>query len=1836
MSWSSWLQSGVAAITGSQEPVYGEEAIHSICATVTPETAYTELDASDYAWIAPEWGSNVETQTFYIAADSGHVCFAQIIHSNPTGLAYTAQFTCRVFDPSNPQANIWTSTTLEDWNTKDDACRSFKAKGVSVMLNEDNTAYTLKITVNPQTIVNFTMTRVSPGFKIGADGATLFGPDKAKPWGSMKHLFWPRCKVEGVILVNGAPVDVKGRGLFIHALQGMKPHHAARKWNFCNFQGKDLSATMMEFTTPESYGNTTINVGGLAKEGVVLAATIDNEVRHNATKLDEETGWQQPTEMVFSWRGVETAEHSEARRPVTAHLSLQSETLLERVDVLAEIPPWLKKVVHGVSGTRPFIYQYAKPATLEVQIGDEKVTDEEPSTPRVLRSQTAAAAASNTPVAQEVQAATHQDKPSASEPAAEPMSESKRRSSRKHSNRHDELLELEQSAGASSAQPDEVYEEEYEEHYDEEDDRYDEDEEAEAHFMQSARGLTLNAMAGLFSGQAGQFKNCLQQLKAQDPSIQLIALSELANILSMSTEDSLAGFFQIDAFVSELVKIMKGPDAFGEENSELMLLACRCLANLMEALPPATANVAYGNAVPVLCQKLLEIQYIDLAEQALSTLEKISKDYPSAVVKEGGLAACLTYLDFFSTSVQRTAVNTAANCAKGVSAESFGIVRDVIPTLQTVIAGSDAKVVEAGCLCLTRLIESFQHNTKHLEELLEPSLTQTILAILDPMNATGSTLSEHTQTRFLHVLALGAKASQLLAARLISSGLISTLYQLLTSLDVPDTVEGLVENSVVVLQALIHHPREQIAAILSLISAILPGLPSEEYYIGLMAPQRSANDNRAELFERECPEQYERFARIVLPTLLDMYNATVNAALRRTCLLALLKLVSNLKPEVMARVVHNVPLAVFIAGLLGSADENLILAGIRLSNLLLQRLASIYANKLAVEGCVDAIEALQSQYANLPETKSMPIKPPAERRHTHEDDEDQEDIHDDDLDDVDEMDDDEDMSEESDVQQPESHMIYSAASDFLKQYKSVDGGDATRESTLATLSDLAERLKSTDIETALKDFGDMLAKQPVSSYYLEKSGILGALLTALTNDSSVQNRRLFAKHFSSATLLVSKLQQLLSRAEKFEVATSSAGDERRSASILAKQLKLKLVAGDDIPRPFRMLMVSIHAIATFKALDDYLRPRIAVAKPSNNSGVAALAQLTSASAAAGPIGETSVDEDEAAVSVEVSGGKAIAKTADGEKIATPRTSTPDTSTPRKQALSYSAALQASPKDWHLQFEVDGQIVAHDTTIYGGVSQPDRNLQRIYEVKFRKVAGPAPAPVQVSEERSLGLPASVQNDSAAPILELLKVLHDMETLPPASFVNTKLTAKLNRQLEEPLIVASSCLPPWSLDLPRHFPFLFPFETRYLFLQSTSFGYSRSMSRWQSQAKSDDDTRPFLGRLQRQKVRISRPRLLESAIKVMELYGASPSVLEVEYFDEVGTGLGPTLEFYSSVSLELSKNRLHLWRADDEEAEYAFSTAGLFPAPLPSCNEEKTKVTLALFKMLGTFVARSMLDSRMIDLALSPMLFKVDFTPTWEDVAQVDPALGKSLALLAQFADAYQAVLDADMTDSQRGKAVRAITFENCTVEDLGLDFAYPGNPEVELMPGGSQVEVTIHNVADYVTKVTDATLGSGVARQIAAFRKGFSAVFPYSALRAFTPLELSMLFGSGEEDWSAETLADNIKADHGYTMDSKTIQNLISVLSQLDKIDRRAFLQFITGSPKLPIGGFKALTPQFTIVCRPHEAPMTADDYLPSVMTCVNYLKMPDYSSREVLQTKLVLAMREGSGSFHLS
>lgn len=142
------------------------------------------------------------------------------------------------------------------------------------------------------------------------------------------------------------------------------------------------------------------------------------------------------------------------------------------------------------------------------------------------------------------------------------------------------------------------------------------------------------------------------------------------------------------------------------------------------------------------------------------------------------------------------------------------------------------------------------------------------------------------------------------------------------------------------------------------------------------------------------------------------------------------------------------------------------------------------------------------------------------------------------------------------------------------------------------------------------------------------------------------------------------------------------------------------------------------------------------------------------------------------------------------------------------------------------------------------------------------------------------------------------------------------------------------------------------------------------------------------------------------------------------------------------------------------------------------------------------------------------------------------------------------------------------------------------------------------------------------------------------MKIFYPEEIeSLICGSNTNSlqrWDIGMLLDCCRIDHGYTQDSKAIKNLFKIMSDYNSEEQRLFLQFITGSPRLPTGGFKALTPALTIVQKKVEENESSDDYLPSVMTCVNYLKLPDYTSIEVMRSKLEVAAREGSMSFHLS
>lgn len=371
-----WVQGGISAVTGIAEPEYGPEYIHPITAAVAGKQPFTEATTQDFEWLSPT-STNVETQVFYFSdLEKGLLGFAQLIHSNVVGLHTTAQFTFKIFN-IHTGSQIWTSTKLEDFVIKG---TNFYAKDLQVELDADKQEYHIISKVNEESLVDLVFTKIAPAAKIGKDGTTIYGDNVEEPWGSMRHVFWPRNSVKGEIKSKNPETgeetsfSIDGLSMFVMALQGMKPHHAAASWNFLNFHSKSYSAVVMEFCTPKSYASTTVSVAFVSSDEGILSVSVDNDTKHLKTQIDE-VGWPQPGAISFDLHGVDPKASDEdvASGKASREAIISGDlTLIERVDVMHEIPVFVKNIVSGVAGTKPYIYQFWNDMEIDFEGTKEK------------------------------------------------------------------------------------------------------------------------------------------------------------------------------------------------------------------------------------------------------------------------------------------------------------------------------------------------------------------------------------------------------------------------------------------------------------------------------------------------------------------------------------------------------------------------------------------------------------------------------------------------------------------------------------------------------------------------------------------------------------------------------------------------------------------------------------------------------------------------------------------------------------------------------------------------------------------------------------------------------------------------------------------------------------------------------------------------------------------------------------------------------------------------------------------------------------------------------------------------------------------------------------------------------------------------------------------------------------------------------------------------------------------------------------------------------------------------------------------------------------------------
>ncbi|GAM27040.1 hypothetical protein SAMD00019534_102150 [Acytostelium subglobosum LB1] len=1549
-----------------------------------------------------------------------------------------------------------------------------------------------------------------------------------------------------------------------------------------------------------------------------------------------------------------------------------------------------------------------------------------------------------------------------------------------------------------------------------------------AHSQGGFRGGSRDGLLNTLIEGRARLKQILQGMNSEDESIQMESLIELSELLAIATEETMAGF-PSDLFAPALVNMLGA-----EHNPDMMLMACRALSNMIEALPGSVSAVVNHGAVGVLCAKLLSIEYIDLAEQSLQTLEKISIEQPTAVLRAGGLMAVLSYLDFFSTGVQRMAVSTAANICRQVPQDCFELVKDSVPILTNLLTYSDSKVVELACLCFSRLVDSFYDSDTKLQAITSDGLVTNLVRILSGMNNSSISLSPTTYTQVIRIMSSLCHGCPPLTLTLLQEGISSIIQAILQPNDSDPSA--------------FNRSSQQCYEILSLINELLPPLPAE--FSALLPNQRSVSRRKKETSEKDDPriEMFKAHPDLLLAmgqglfgVLVEMFTSTVNPVVRYKCLGCICKMLYFSTPAMLTELLKNFAFSSFLAGLLGSRDMTIVSNALKISEMMLDKLPEIFTLYFKREGVIYEIDRLSKlepiindaasssstspsptpsptkshgsapisipgtpQRAGIPPPLAsspfansffvgspMQIPPSTPTSSTTTT-----------------------ASPTSPTQQTATDDMKSTVCREARRFKtkyfskeSTSATDSLSTDELKTLKNLSDRLNGCYNEAGIEVLQEIskciTTKEGVSAFEFLHSGLVSSILSYLTRGDVRKHVECFCKVFlvpikldersamvSSTSikqqsgnsllllsLLVNKLHDALTKVERFAININDVGGTSTGLKYLAQPFKLKLSreGGDESLRDYAANVVLIEPLATITAIEEFLLSRV-INKDVATSPTAAhsdsASEMKDSKSGSGKETKTDTEDDEeeyhddyeddellqnqedqaegetepvhdVKISDSLSSSGTIppqtsTSASSSSSLATstsatqPLSSSPTNTTPPQPHTPPSQQQQQAPSNKQkLAIFVDGQRLLPTFTIfqavqkiaksnvsplvsninnnnnnnnannYYGIDQSNEGsvpTSRLWEgthtLKYRYLTASEmdqpnsqsattttkPSIKGLGDENIIGFledghsfPLS-SNDTTYEIISLLRILYklnmdssyqaiygaDRTHVGQTEFISQKLTAKVMRQLQDPLALCGGALPDWCKQLLTYCPFLFPFECKRLFFYSTSFGIARALSTLQqrqdlirqtSESSRNGNNNPGevrVGRIPRQKVRIYRNRILDSAIKVMELYGKTKSILEVEYFGEVGTGLGPTLEFFTLVSREVRRKDLNLWYSDTESnaastdaSPYVFNAGGLFPKPVrPGTLPKKT---LDYFKFLGTFVAKAFYDQRLVDLPFSKPFYKYMANKDLEfgDLAVIAPSMASSLNNLYALVLKIKAIKSSKSIDDQQKQTdIAALRIDGAKVDDLCLDFVLPGHPQWELKDNGSNISVNIFNLEEYLNLIVMNFLYSGVIQQVDAFKEGFNQIFPITSLFPFSVAEVeSLLCGAltgSDSDWTVDALMESTKCDHGYTNSSIAVQNFFKIMSEFSTEERKQFLLFITGSPHLPIQGFKGLNPRLTIVKKHLNTLAAADDSLLSVMSCTNYIKLPDYSSRDIMKSKLLYAMKEGQSSFHLS
>ncbi|XP_029489951.1 NEDD4-like E3 ubiquitin-protein ligase WWP2 isoform X2 [Oncorhynchus nerka] len=265
-------------------------------------------------------------------------------------------------------------------------------------------------------------------------------------------------------------------------------------------------------------------------------------------------------------------------------------------------------------------------------------------------------------------------------------------------------------------------------------------------------------------------------------------------------------------------------------------------------------------------------------------------------------------------------------------------------------------------------------------------------------------------------------------------------------------------------------------------------------------------------------------------------------------------------------------------------------------------------------------------------------------------------------------------------------------------------------------------------------------------------------------------------------------------------------------------------------------------------------------------------------------------------------------------------------------------------------------------------------------------------------------------------------------------------------------------------------------------------------------------------------------------------------------------------------------------------------------------------LTYFRFIGRFIAMALYHGKFIDTGFTLPFYKrmLNKKPTLKDLESIDPEFYNSIMWV-----------------------------KDNSLEEGGVELYFAQDMEIlgkvsthQLKDDGEDELVTTENKEEYISLLTDWRFTRGVEEQTKAFLDGFNEVVPLEWLRYFDEKELELMLCGMQEidlsDWQKNTIYRH------YTKNSKQIHWFWQVVKEMDNEKRIRLLQFVTGTCRLPVGGFAELIgsngPQKFCIDK-----VGKETWLPRSHTCFNRLDLPPYKSLEQLREKLLFAIEETEG-----